>query len=69
MIFLADVQYTMSPYELHVLFHNDLSVILKETIIIQHSKVVRFEVLIAVLMKTPVFWNIMPCSFSLFGLH
>jgi hypothetical protein len=68
MIFLADVQYTTSPYKLHVLFHNDLSVILKEAIIIQHSKVVRFEILIAVLMKNPVFWDMMPYSLSLFGL-
>lgn len=68
MIFLADVQYNMSPYKLHILFYNDLSVILKETIIIQHSQVARFEILIAVLMKTPVFWDMMPYRLSLFGL-
>jgi len=68
MIFLADVQYNMSPYKLHVLFYNDLSVILKEIIIVQHSQVERFEILITVLMKTPVFWDMMPCTLSVFGL-
>jgi len=68
MICLADVQYNMSPYKLHMLFYNDLSVILKETIMIRHSQVERFEILITVLMKNPVFWDMIPCRLSLFGL-
>jgi hypothetical protein len=44
---------------------NDLSVTFKKTITLQHLQVARFEILIAVLMKIPVFWDMKPCRLSL----